>query len=82
MPANEDHCASKQLFKYINNGKPVRKAVELLYVKGVKGTDGDDDKAVEKLSEFFTSDFTAEIFREISTSIALSSKSGREARSM
>lgn len=39
--------------------------------KGVKGAGGDDKTVAEKLSEFFTSVFTAEIFGEISTPIML-----------
>lgn len=44
---------------------------ELLDDKGVKGADGHDKAVAEKLSEFFTSAFTAEILGKISTPTAL-----------
>lgn len=69
MAANKDHGASKQLFKY--NRKAARKGVKLLDDKGVKGADEDDKAVAEKLSEFFTSVLTDEVFGEISTPIAL-----------
>lgn len=71
MPANKDHGASKQFFKYIHNRQPDRKVVKLLDDKGVKGADGDDEAVAERFSEFFTSVFTVEIFGGIPTPIAL-----------
>ena len=69
MPANKDHGASRQIFKY--NRKPARKVVELLDDKGVEGADRHDKAVAEQLSEFFTLVFTAEIFGDISTLTAL-----------
>lgn len=53
-------------------GNQLGKAVQLLDDKCAKSADGDDTVVAEKLSEFFTSAFTDEIFGEISTPNALS----------
>lgn len=72
MPANKDHRASKQVLKYIKDRKSARKSSPAVDDKGTKSADGDNTVVAEKLSEFFTSAFTDEIFRKISTPNALS----------